>query len=74
MTLQELIAPSIAIFLHKEWQQIGTKSTLRINNIKVTGVPDSILQGDNPQSASVAERMSWAANRETTRIEVLPTA
>jgi ankyrin repeat protein len=70
-TLQELIAPSIVIFLDMEWQQIGTKSNLGSIISKVTSVPDNILQGTNPQSASVAERMSWAANRKTTRIEDL---
>ena len=70
-TLQELIAPSIVIFLNKEWQQIGTKLGLGSIISKVTGVPNSILQGANPQSASLAERMSWAANRKTTRIEDL---
>lgn len=70
-TLQELIAPSIVIFLDKGWHQIGTKSSLGSIISKVTSIPDNILQGANPQSASVAERMSWAANRETARIEDL---
>lgn len=68
-TLQELIAPSIVIFFDQKWQEIGTKSTLlkRISNI--TGILENILLGDELKSASVAQRMSWASRRDTTRIE-----
>lgn len=68
-TLQELIAPSIVIFLDKEWKEIGTKNSLQELISKTTGVPEHILQGADIGLASVAERMSWASYRKTTRVE-----
>jgi hypothetical protein len=70
-TLQELIAPSIVIFLDQKWQEIDTKSKLRWTISKITGIPDNILLGDDLERVSVAQRMSWASRRETTRVEDL---
>ncbi|KAI8710934.1 HET domain-containing protein [Fusarium sp. LHS14.1] len=70
-TLQELIAPSMVIFLDQAWQEIGTKSNLRSIISKITGIPDTILERADLDSASVAQRMSWASKRETTRVEDL---
>ncbi|KAH8719377.1 hypothetical protein GQ44DRAFT_366548 [Phaeosphaeriaceae sp. PMI808] len=70
-TLQELIAPSMVIFLDQEWQEIGTKSSLQSIISEITGIPDTILQGADLESASAAQRMSWASKRETTRVEDL---
>jgi ankyrin repeat protein len=70
-TLQELIAPSIVIFLNQNWQEIGTKSKLRLTISKITGIPDNILSGHHLERASIAQRMSWASKRETTRVEDL---
>jgi len=70
-TLQELIAPSIVIFFGSDWKQIGSKSSLRKSIIDTTGIHLRILLGDPTESASIAQRMSWAANRETTRPEDL---
>ncbi|KAH8719198.1 hypothetical protein GQ44DRAFT_742073 [Phaeosphaeriaceae sp. PMI808] len=61
-TLQELIAPSMVIFLDQEWQEIVSE---------ITGIPDTILQGADLESPSIAQRMSWASKRETTRVEDL---
>ena len=71
-TLQELIAPSIVIFLDHEWNIIGTKSEAHIQALVslTTGIPRSILIGESHvATATVAQRMSWASKRETTRIE-----
>jgi ankyrin repeat protein len=70
-TLQELIAPLMVIFLNQEWQEIGTKSSLQSIISEITGIPNTILQGADLESASVAQRMSWASKRETTRVEDL---
>jgi ankyrin repeat protein len=70
-TLQELIAPSSVIFLDSEWQDMGTKSDLQYAISEITGIPGSFLLGDDLRHASVAQRMSWASKRETTRIEDL---
>ena len=68
-TLQELIAPSTVIFLDSEWQAIGDKSSLQQIISEITGIPGGFLLGDDLGHASVAQRMSWASKRETTRIE-----
>ncbi|KIW45055.1 uncharacterized protein PV06_03476 [Exophiala oligosperma] len=68
-TLQELIAPSIVIFLDQSWAQIGTKSTLSSVISKVTGIPKIILHGGNLDEQSIATRLSWASQRQTTRTE-----
>lgn len=68
-TLQELIAPSNMIFLSSDWQEIGTKWDLRELISRITGIPVNILLGDDPGLASIAQRMSWAANRVTKKVE-----
>ncbi|RFU35522.1 hypothetical protein B7463_g826, partial [Scytalidium lignicola] len=69
-TLQELIAPTKLIFLNQHWQVIGTKSDLRQDISEITGIPIRILSGDDAlETASVAQRMSWATNRKTSRLE-----
>ncbi|KAI9932591.1 hypothetical protein ASPWEDRAFT_122800 [Aspergillus wentii DTO 134E9] len=69
-TLQELLAPSEVIFYSSDWIELGRKSTLSDILSQITGVPEDILMHQRPlSSASVARRMSWAADRETTRLE-----
>src|SRR5271156_2734122 len=68
-TLQELIAPPMVIFLDQGWQEIGTKSSLHGTISTITGIPNNILLGGDLESASVAQRMSWASKRETKRVE-----
>lgn len=72
-TLQELIAPSEVDFFASDWSYLGNKreSNVFVNMLQhITGVPHAILSGElHPTEASVASRMAWAANRETTRLE-----
>jgi hypothetical protein len=68
-TLQELIAPKVVEFYAEDWTEIGTKSSLREELSLVTGIDIHILDGEDPSVYNVAERMSWAAFRKTTRIE-----
>jgi hypothetical protein len=68
-TLQELIAPSHLTFHSKEWISIGTKAELKTEISEITGIDVKILEGQDPQSASVAARMFWASRRVTTRVE-----
>jgi hypothetical protein len=71
-TLQELIAPSSMIFFDGDWQEVGTKLSLHETISKITGIPSNILLGEcRLTHCSVAQRMSWAARRETTRPEDL---
>src|SRR2546430_8531576 len=68
-TLQELIAPSDVIFFARDWTRIGTKNELSFVISRVTGIPVRLLLGGNLREASVAQRMSWASKRETTKME-----
>ena len=69
-TLQEMIAPSSVQFFNKEWQAIGDKRTLAPILENITRVPKHILMdGLYRDRPCVAQIMSWAANRTTTRVE-----
>ncbi|KAF5338547.1 hypothetical protein D9758_016553 [Tetrapyrgos nigripes] len=68
-TLQELLAPEYVIFLDKGWEKIGTRWGLRGVVSAVTGIPVDVFEGRIIDEYSVAQRMSWAAFRETTRPE-----
>ncbi|KAF9874595.1 het domain protein [Colletotrichum karsti] len=77
-TLQELIAPRRSIFYASDWSSIGTKGLHRGEQpfiaaiANITGVFESVLSNTrSPRYYSVAERMSWAATRQTTRPEDL---
>ncbi|KAF5520902.1 Vegetative incompatibility protein HET-E-1 [Colletotrichum aenigma] len=77
-TLQELIAPRRAIFYASDWSRIGTKGLHRGEQpfiaaiAAITGVFESVLSKTrSPRDYSIAERMSWAAARQTTRPEDL---
>ena len=68
-TLQELIAPVLVDFFSEEGELLGTKVSLEQDICEVTGIPIRALRGSPLPDFSVAERMSWAANRETFRQE-----
>ena len=69
-TLQELIAPREVKFFGHAWNFIATKSGLIQTISAATGIQASILAHTaRVSSVSVAQRMSWAAHRETSRLE-----
>lgn len=68
-TLQELIAPQIVKFFNKNWYSFGSKNGLQKRIASITGIPTRVLTGTKPSECSVAQRMSWAARRVTTRPE-----
>ena len=68
-TLQELIAPASVEFFSKDWEQLGNKSSLERHICEITGIPVEALKGCPLSNFSVAERMLWTENRETTRKE-----
>ena len=77
-TLQELIAPRQLTFLSSNWGHLSDRAGLSQSISNITGINQKFLcdrgQGEAriqsllPQ-ASVAERMSWASARQTTRVE-----
>ncbi|KAK6708355.1 hypothetical protein SNK04_009318 [Fusarium graminearum] len=68
-TLQELIAPRQVIFFNKGWEEIGTKSTLIDIITEITKIPKTVLLMNHPGEMSIAQCMSWAADRKTSRVE-----
>ncbi|KAL6791595.1 putative ankyrin repeat-containing protein [Trichoderma sp. SZMC 28012] len=68
-TLQELLAPAEVFFLDKDWNDLGTKKSLQEAVSDQTRIPVNILFGADLETATVAQRMSWASRRKTTRIE-----
>ena len=68
-TLQELIAPPVVRFFSKDWQEIGTKKTLKGHIAEITGIQTKVLEGADLGQFSVSERMSWASKRISTRVE-----
>ncbi|KAI6104904.1 heterokaryon incompatibility protein-domain-containing protein, partial [Pisolithus croceorrhizus] len=69
-TLQELIAPKQVNFFNRNWVPIGNKRHLASKLEEITGIPRKVLaDGLAGKSLSVAQIMSWAANRKTTREE-----
>lgn len=68
-TLQELIAPDVVEFYAADWTEIGTKESLANILVGITGIDSKALRGSDPSLFNLAERMSWAARRVTTRPE-----
>lgn len=68
-TLQELIAPHEIKFFGQGWCFLGSKRDLLWCLSRVTKIKMGYLSGGNLSSASVAEKLSWAAKRKTTRVE-----
>ncbi|ROV94095.1 hypothetical protein VMCG_08243 [Cytospora schulzeri] len=74
-TLQELIAPMAVRFYDVEWQLQGTRDEHGKELEVITGIDSPVLAAPGshkylaPYKYSVADRMSWAASRETTRTE-----
>ncbi|KAK3703532.1 hypothetical protein LTR37_014379 [Vermiconidia calcicola] len=70
-TLQELIAPPDVTFYGEGWCRLGSRRGELLNDIvDITKIPSEILTEEGPLPFySVAQRMSWAAMRTTTRVE-----
>lgn len=71
-TLQELIAPVKVIFFDRSWKPRAEKAEIVELLSEITGIAEGVLHTIVPPSAvSVAEKMSWAARRQTTMVEDL---
>lgn len=68
-TLQELIAPQAFDFFDVEWTHLGSRKELAYGLWQHTGIPTEVLEGQGTLDYSIAQKMSWAANRTTTRPE-----
>jgi len=68
-TLQELLAPPVVEFFSREGHLLGSKESLEKTLSEITGIPVSALRGSHLNFFTINDRMSWAANRQTTREE-----
>ncbi|KAI6147718.1 heterokaryon incompatibility protein-domain-containing protein [Pisolithus tinctorius] len=72
-TLQELIAPRELEFFNKSWVPIGNKQDLTSTLEGIARIPEKVLRNEQVlrswERPSVAQIMSWAADRRTTRME-----
>ncbi|KAL9062246.1 MAG: hypothetical protein Q9157_009094, partial [Trypethelium eluteriae] len=69
-TLQELISPAYMDFYDMDWSFIAKREILAETIAEYTGIHITILRHERALSEfSIAQRMSWAANRHTTRVE-----
>ena len=70
-TLQEMIAPRNVQFFNNRWESKGNKKMLAHTLSRITGVPPHILTDGLSafNRPCVAQIISWAANRTTTRVE-----
>lgn len=69
-TLQELIAPVRLAFCSQDWSVIGDKNSLRhlLHSITLIDL-EVLIDPCRRDDCSIAQRMSWASKRETTRPE-----
>lgn len=71
-TLQELIASRTMVLFDRQWAVVGTKDILSSELAEITGIDEQVLQVmDYMFGLPVGTRMSWAAKRQTTRVEDL---
>lgn len=65
-TLLELLAPEPdkMLFFNKDWKCLGSKSGLAARIFAITGIPIALLRHErNPLTATIGEKLSWAADR-----------
>lgn len=65
-TLQELVAPKKIMFFTRDWHCISISDDTLSD---ITSIPKHVLQSGVTEDISVAQKMCWASNRQTTRVE-----
>ena len=68
-TLQELLAPRVLYFYGSDWQEIGARNFLSHTISQITNIDELYFISGNLSKYSVAQKMSWASRRQTSRIE-----
>lgn len=68
-TLQELLAPRVIYFYDANWREIGSRESLVSIITNITSIPSEYFETGDLARYSIAQRMSWASQRSTTRIE-----
>ncbi|KAF7195872.1 Vegetative incompatibility protein HET-E-1 [Pseudocercospora fuligena] len=71
-TLQELLAPPEVLFYNAQMYPVGTRSDLAEQIAGITNIDKHFLKTSGRirvDTASIAQRMSWASRRQTTKRE-----
>lgn len=68
-TLQELLAPTVVEFFSKEGVCLGSRLELIQLIHDITNIPHKALSGASLQEFDADQKLSWAAERQTTREE-----
>jgi hypothetical protein len=71
-TLQELIAPKRVAFYNAQWGRFGSKQDFSREISKRTNIPEAVIEDTTSslyKQCPHAQRLSWAAGRETTMTE-----
>ncbi|KAK5718094.1 hypothetical protein LTR17_015882 [Elasticomyces elasticus] len=68
-TLQELLAPESVEFFSAQGLRLGSKASLRALVSDITRIPGEAFLSGSLDNFSIHQRMSWAADRQTTRKE-----
>lgn len=68
-TLQELLAPEVVEFFAFNGTLLGTKQTLTALINEITTIPLAALQNTPLSQFSIDEKIRWARNRQTAKIE-----
>jgi hypothetical protein len=70
--LQELIAPRDVRFYDGTWRYVGNKRDASLRHLicRISAIDEKVLSDPSLLSSmSVAQKMAWAAHRETTKVE-----
>ncbi|EAQ83379.1 hypothetical protein CHGG_09783 [Chaetomium globosum CBS 148.51] len=70
-TLQELIAPGVVHFYDRYWNFIGCREKLLDVIVQVTKISPTYFATGDLSQFSAAQKLSWAARRNTTRPEYI---
>ncbi|KAJ8129646.1 hypothetical protein O1611_g3984 [Lasiodiplodia mahajangana] len=74
-TLQELLAPRDVEFYDRSWEFRGTKKDLKDLVADASQIGADVLESpEGIYRLPIAQRMSWAAKRQTTRLEDMAAA
>ncbi|KAF2673052.1 HET-domain-containing protein, partial [Microthyrium microscopicum] len=70
-TLQELLAPQKLLFYSRDWKALGGREKWRHHIAHITKIHEEALRGGAVacREFSIAQKMSWASGRQSTRDE-----
>ena len=68
-TLQELLAPPQVTFVNHVWEPLGNRRVLSDQISKITNIDRFTLLHGLGNSTPISEKFSWAAKRNTQRVE-----